>query len=280
METTAHDNSTTAVPGMTPRMHRRYFNKAVESMARAEISELQSRKLHSQLSRAWQSPFYQQRFEAAGLSPDDPVQPEELTALPVTRKEDLCDDVAEHPPYGSRLTVEPHQVVRVVETSGTSGKGKEVHVSTRTDLDRIVEMESAGFVWAGVELGTVVAFTIPITLTAASSYWDLALQALDANVLRLGHLSTNEKLRYMTRYGAELLIATPTYLGWLEHAASEMGIDPTRDLNTVRSISVAGDSEVGSLGGRTPAGLECKGLRTVGMHPGCRGLVVRRGHGQ
>ena len=211
-------------------------------MARAEISDLQSRKLRSQIRRAWQSPFYQQRFEAVGLSRDDPFQPEQLTALPLTRKEDLCDDVAEHPPYGSRLTVEPHQVVRVVETSGTSGKGKEVHVSTRADLERIVEMESAGFVWAGVEPGTVVAFTIPITLTAASSYWDLALQALDANVLRMGHLSTNEKLRYMTRYGAEVLIATPTYLGRLEHAASEIGIDPIRDLNTVRTISVAGEA--------------------------------------
>jgi phenylacetate-CoA ligase len=197
--------------------------------------------MREQVAWAARSPFYAERFAAVGMTAADLRQPADVARIPLTRKADLCDDVAAHPPYGSRLVADAREVVSVVETSGTSGKGREVHVATADDLRRIIAMESEGFAWAGIGIGTVVVLTIPTTMTAASTWWSLALNAMGANWLRVGTLSSTEKLRYAQRYNAEVLIATPTYLTRLESAALQIGLDPNTDLPSLRSIVVAGE---------------------------------------
>lgn len=213
----------------------------VEHLTRAELAALQWRLLREQVDLAWRSPFYGERFAAAGLSRDGLRDPGDLASVPLTRKADVCADVAAHPPYGSRLAVDPGNVVSIVETSGTSGRGTEVHCADAGDLRRIVDMEIVGFRWAGIREATVVLLTMPVTMTAASTWWSRALGEMKANWLRAGHLSTEDKLRYAMRYQAEAIIATPTYLTRLEHAAVEMGVDPRRDLPSLRSIVVAGE---------------------------------------
>jgi len=152
-------------------------------------------------------------MEGAGLRPGDIREPDDLRLVPVTTKDELVRDIEEYPPYGSRLQVSTSAVVNVVETSGTSGKGREVHPQTGADLEAIHRAEAYGFVWAGVTKGTVVLLTWPVTLTAGSTWWLLTLGRLGANVLRIGHLSSEEKIRYMLRYGVEVVIATPSYAG-------------------------------------------------------------------
>jgi phenylacetate-CoA ligase len=214
----------------------------VHDMPRALLDAQQWARMREQIASAAQSPFYAERLARAGIAPGDIHEPADVTRIPVTRKADVCDDVAAHPPYGSRLVVDSGDVVSVVETSGTSGKGREVHVATADDLRRIIAMESEGFAWAGIRSATVVVLTIPTTMTAASTWWSLALNAMGANWLRVGTLSSTDKLRYAQRYHAEVLIATPTYLTRLEHAALQMGLDPRTDLPSLRSVVVAGEA--------------------------------------
>lgn len=222
---------------------RRHYEPEIESMDREQLERLQWEAFKSEILNASETPFYHDRFKKAEFSPDSVRSPQDVAAIPLTRKEELCNDIEEHPPYGSRLRVPSSQLVGIVETSGTSGRGKEVHVYTTSDKERIIRMEAYGFRWAGVEEGTVVAFTLPIGMTAAGTWWWLALDRLGANTLRLGDFDTETKLAYMMRYGAQVIVSTPAYVTRLEQTARDSGIDLRRDLPTMSSIIVAGEAK-------------------------------------
>jgi phenylacetate-CoA ligase len=219
----------------------RYFERSWEILSADELRATQWSRFRRLLSEAWErNRFYRRKLDAVGLHPDDVREPGDLRHVPVTTKEELVRDVEECPPYGSRLQVPPSEIVNVVETSGTSGKGRETHPQTAGDLEAIYRAEAYGFVWAGVTTGTVVVLTWPVTMTAGSSWWLYTLGRLGANVLRIGHLGAEEKLGYLRRYGATVFVATPSYVTRLERAAEAIGLDPRQDLG-VRRIIVAGE---------------------------------------
>lgn len=220
---------------------RRYYEARFETMLRPRLDRMQWTAFRQQLARAVDSDFYRRKWRGT-VRLDEIRSTSDLHRIPVTRKAEICDDLLKHPPYGSRLIVANQRVASVVETSGTSGIGKEVHPRTAMDLDRIVRAEAMGFTWAGIGSGTVVGFTIPVSMSAAGVLWFLTLDRLGANCLRLGNFDTEEKLRYMARYGVETIIAMPTYLMRLEAAAHHMGMEPSRDLPRLQTILVAGEA--------------------------------------
>lgn len=222
-------------------MSVRYREPEFETMPRDRLDLLQWRAFTLQVERALQSRFYRRKWRGA-VAADAIRSWDDLASIPVTRKDEVCDDIREHPPFGSRVIVDPRDVVSIVETSGTSGKGKEVHVRTAADVDSIVRAEAIGFTWAGISAGTVVGFTTPVTMSAAGVLWFLTLDRLGANCLRLGNLDTDEKLRYMARYGVETIIAMPTYLTRLEAAARQMGMAVATEMPRLRTILVAGEA--------------------------------------
>lgn len=222
---------------------RRLYEPAIETMEKGQLERQQWEDFKDQVLKACDTSFYQSRFKKARFSPDQLRSPEDVIGIPVTKKEEICDDIEERPPYGGRVRVPAAQLVGLVETSGTSGKGKELHVYTASDKERIIRMEAYGFRWAGVEAGTVVAFTLPIGMTAAGTWWWLALDRLQANTLRLGGFDTGEKLEYMLRHGAQLLVGTPAYVTRLEQTARDLGIDLRHDLPTLNAIIVAGEAK-------------------------------------
>lgn len=223
-------------------MSRRVFEAQYESMSRDELVELQWRKFRQLLRNAFErNPFYRRKFTAIDFRPEDIKTPADLPRVPMTTKDELLRDIEEHPPYGSRLAVQPREIVSVVETSGTSGRGREVHPRAAGDLERVFRVHSYGFVWVGIEKGTVVMLTWPIGMTPASTSWFYALTRLQANVLRAGLLSTEEKLRYLRRYGVEALVVTPSYLTRLEQMAEEAGLDIRKEFPTLKAIVVSGE---------------------------------------
>ncbi len=220
---------------------RRYFERVWETMSRDELRQAQWARFRGLLGDAWErNPFYRRKLTAAGLQLGDIREPADLRRVPVTTKDELLRDIEEYPPYGSRLQVPTSAVVNVVETSGTSGKGREIHPETAADLEAVHRAEAYGFVWAGVMTGTVVLLTWPVTMTAGSTWWLLTLGRLGANVLRIGHLSSEEKVRYMLRYGVDAVVATPSYVTRLQGAAEAAGLDIARDFR-VRTLIVAGE---------------------------------------
>ena len=196
-----------------------------------------------QLERAWTlaerlsttNPFYRPRL---GLpSRRDAAA---FRSLPATSKNDVVEDCAAWPPFGSRSVVQPADVRMVVQTSGTSGKGIEVYPLDEADEVAIIRTEAVGFIWAGVKPGSRALLTIPIGLTAAGLWYHAALRALGALVLSVGPYPTERKVEALSRFGADLVIGTPSYVNRLTKAVIDAGIDlPSLG---VRSVLVAGES--------------------------------------
>lgn len=197
----------------------------------------QLERLNLVLSRARETPFYAERLH--GL-PDRLDDLSELARFPKTTKADVLADIAEHAPFGSRLRVPKETLRQVVTTSGTSGAGEEAYPLDSEDEQVVHGMAARGFSWAGVGEESVVLNTLPLTTAAAGQWYYHGLRLLGATVLEVGTFPTERKLEYLTRFGADTLVGTPSYMLRLALDARAAGIDPTA--SAVVRIVVAGES--------------------------------------
>jgi phenylacetate-CoA ligase len=204
-----------------------------------ELRALQLGRLNALLSRAAANAFHGPRLRAAGVGPEGLRSLDELRGIPPIRKADLLADNQAAPPWGRRLQIPPERIAHAVETSGTSGVGKELHAMSAADEAAIAAVEADGFRMAGVRPGSVVMNTVPMALSAAGVWYYLGLKLAGANVFEIGTFGARRKLDAIARFGCDLLIGTPSYIDRLEAAAREEGRDP-RALG-VRAILVAGE---------------------------------------
>ena len=90
---------------------------AIEVASIDEIRSLQLDRLKWSLRHAYENvPMYRERFDAAGVHPDDLKSLSDLAKFPFTNKADLRDNY----PFGL-LAVPREQIVRVHASSGTTG---------------------------------------------------------------------------------------------------------------------------------------------------------------
>ena len=68
-----------------------YLHPELETMSRPEIEKLQLKRLQQTIRRCMHSPFYEQRFDEAGLKPADIRSWDDLLKIPFTTKQDLRD---------------------------------------------------------------------------------------------------------------------------------------------------------------------------------------------
>lgn len=223
------------------RVSIEFYEPEFEQMSREEIRILQLKLFKEDFERAWAcNLFYRSRYDAANVKPSDIKTFADLRRVPVVRKDDVVQDIAAKPPYGTRLQVPTSDIVNVVETSNTTGKGTEIQCLTASDWTRIVRAEAFGFFWAGARKGTVVAMNTPVTMTAAGTWWFGALEHLQSNFLRMGSADTEERLAIMKRYNPEIMTASAAYLLRLEHVGEQLGYDFQRDFPRLKSIFCGG----------------------------------------
>lgn len=205
----------------------------------AQMAEWQLQRLRELVERASTVPFYARRFREAGVNASMLRSVSDLRAFPPTYKEDFVRDNLDRPPYGTRMSIPEREISHVTETSGTTGKGREIHPLSRSDEEAITAAEAEGFSLAGIRPGDRVMNTIPVGLSSAGIWYYLGLRLVRANVFSLGPLSGRDKLDRILLYGSDWLIGTPSYVKRLETLARTRGVDP-RDLG-VRNILVAGE---------------------------------------
>lgn len=217
------------------------LNPMIERMSRKELEDLQLQKLRKQLAYVYrENPFYRNRFDAAGVEPEDIGSLEDFSErVPFVSKDDFVKDQEDHPPYGERLGVARDKVSQVHLTSGTSGLGQEVYARTRADVELMGTGWMHNFRWSGLAKGDVAVNMIPIGTYAAG--WSI-MQGFFKMGLTSFHLHGMDgprKLQLMERFKPQYIWATPPYLTRLTVLAREVGIDPRRAFDTLKSITVA-----------------------------------------
>ena len=78
------------------------WSPALDLASADELSAIQSAKLPLAVRFAYQSiPFYRRKFDRIGLEPGDVRGLDDLAKIPITTKQEMADDVAENPPWGT-----------------------------------------------------------------------------------------------------------------------------------------------------------------------------------
>lgn len=185
------------------------------------------------------NPFYSAKLR--GASPDS-----DLASLPFTLKQELIEDQAAHPPYGSNLTYPldryTHFCQTSATTSGTPLRWLDTPQSWNWMLDNWVRVYQA----AGVGAGDRIFFAF--SFGPFLGFWTgfEAAARIGALAIPGGGMRSAARLRTIIETSATVLCATPTYAIRLAEVAGEENIDLTAA--KVRILIVAGEP-----GGSVPA---------------------------
>ncbi len=221
-------------------MKRRLFNPVVEQMSRAELDALRWRRVRATLQRTYAtSPFYRRRLQAAGITPDDIQSPEDFRRrVPTVSKQDVLTDQREHPPIGSAIAVPQELIEYCFLTSGTSGKGQEVHAFTAADVTESLTSWASCLHWSGVVPGDTAYHMVPVGVTAGPVTLLAGFHHYGLRTFAVGHMDGEARLAMMQRFPPHFFSTGPVYLRRLTTICREMGIDPRRNFPDLKAIKL------------------------------------------
>jgi phenylacetate-CoA ligase len=228
---------------MDEAITRRDFFPTLERMSRSELDALQLKKLQLRVGRAYDSiPFYRERYQTAGVSPDDIKSLDDLRRLPLVTKEDILADEARHPPYGSFLGVPEEAIWEILTSSGTSGKGREVHAFTQRDCVLRGSNFAVAFAWAGVSAADAVIFHVGASNSASIGSLTRGIRAVGRLPYLVGHAGFDERIDLMLQFGFDAMWCMPSALNGLSQLLRERGIEPRKQWPNTRSVMIAAES--------------------------------------
>ncbi|KBZ60993.1 AMP-binding protein [Mycobacterium marseillense] len=220
------------------------FLPRLERLDRQALQALQLRKLHDQLLRIDSAnPFYRAVWKQSGFDVGAGVRSlADIRKLPFTSKSDFIKDQEECPPFGSRLGVPLDAVGEITETSGTSGKGKELHGHTTHDMHLRGQMTGIGWAWAGLRPTDIGIFHIPATNSASLHTMLRGIRAVGRLPYLVGHLGFEERLAIMQKLGVNAMYMTPSGLNGLTALCTQLGIVPRQAFPSLRFVMVSAES--------------------------------------
>jgi phenylacetate-CoA ligase len=214
---------------------RRIQDPTYELMDRATLKALQFQRLQSMLEHvAATNPFYSERWKAAGVDIASLTSLEDFTArVPMVEKKDFVLDQETEPPFGSRLRhpLSLGDRVEVYTTSGTTGRGVEIHLQTERELSSMVEMYGYGFKWAGLERGDQVLLTLPMTMFGGGRVEWQGATGYGLTVFPAGNYDAQEKLELLRRFKPKGLYGSTSYFGHL--AAVSESLPPCSSIDVL-----------------------------------------------
>ena len=188
-----------------------------------EIAATQSAKLRALLTgHAPRSPFWAEKF--AGVDIAAVRTAADLCALPLCTKQELVDDQAAHPPFGTVLTKPASAYNRVHQTSGTTGEPLRW-------LDDAESWAWFGECWA--EIYRLAGLTeedrlfFPFSFGPFIGFWAAFDAAARAGRFTIagGGMSSEGRLRLIASVSPTVVGCTPTYALRLAEVAGATGFD-------------------------------------------------------
>ncbi len=196
------------------------WNPEFEQMPRAELAELQVRRLQSTV--AWvreRVPYYRDELERRGVTPKHIRRLEDVRLLPFTDKGALRDTY----PFGL-FAVPLEQVVRVHSSSGTTGKPIVVGY-TRGDVNTWTECTARIASMAGVGPKDLVQMAFLYGMFTGGWGMHYGMERVGATVIPAGSGNTERHIMMMQDFGTTALVGTPSYALYMAEVAAEMSVD-------------------------------------------------------
>lgn len=197
----------------------RYWNENMECATKDEMKALQSFRLSQTVRRVYNNvPYYRERMEKAGITPDDIHSVEDLKKLPFTMKQDLRDTY----PYGL-FAVPMEDVVRVHASSGTTGKQIVVGY-TQHDLDVWSECCARALTAAGATNKDFMHVSYGYGLFTGGLGLHGGAEKVGMTVIPVSTGNTNRQINIIKDFGSTYICCTPSYALYLAETMKEMGI--------------------------------------------------------
>lgn len=190
-----------------------------ECMPREELEQLQLERLQATLNRVYKNvPCYRNKFNAAGIIPEDVQSLVDLSRLPFTVKEDLRLNY----PYGM-FAVPLREVVRIHSSSGTTGKPTVVGY-TRHDLDNWSNLVARFMTAAGVTRDDVVQIAFGYGLFTGAFGLHYGSETIGASVIPMSGGNTDKQIMIMQDYKSSVLVCTPSYALTIADRMEKLGV--------------------------------------------------------
>jgi phenylacetate-CoA ligase len=218
----------------------RYWRRELETLGRKDLQELQLDRFRARMGYVYErSPFYRRKFDAARIRPDHIRTLEDIRRVPFTVKEELRESQAASPPWGDFLCVPREQIVRVFQTTGTTGIPVKVALNG-TDWNVHFYEQFMHFM-NGYGITPADVLFVPFNYGLYIAWWGFqaALEKAGVTIVPGGGQSTDDRVRNVFEWGATVVCGTPTYLLRLGERAREMGLDLAR--SAVRVVVAAGE---------------------------------------
>lgn len=197
------------------------WDKNHECMPREELEQLQLERLQATLNRVYKNvSCYRNKFNAAGIIPEDVQSLADLSRLPFTVKEDLRLNY----PYGM-FAVPLREVVRIHSSSGTTGKPTVVGY-TRHDLDTWSNLVARFMTAAGVTHDDVVQIAFGYGLFTGAFGLHYGTETIGASVIPMSGGNTDKQIMIMQDYKTTVLVCTPSYALTIADRMEKLGVKP------------------------------------------------------
>ncbi len=196
-----------------------YFTPEKETASREQITQWQTAGFLDAVKRVYENvPYYREKMEEKGVTPDDIKDLSDLSKLPFLTK----DDLREAYPYG--LMARPlSDCVRIHSTSGTTGR-RVVAFYTENDIRMWDECCARALVAAGGTKDDVVQVSYGFGLFTGGAGLNGGSHMLGSLTLPMSSGNTDRQIQFMTDLGATILCCTPSYAAYLAESINERGV--------------------------------------------------------
>ena len=219
-------------PTYRPPDGESYWSRREETMPEEERGQLILSKLKSQIEYGWEkSPFYREKWQAAGFVPDQLKTLNDLRRVPCLTKNEIQKEQEAYPPFGRHLCVDPGSLVRIHGTSGTTGKPT-VFAIDEGDWQRIAHAH-ARIMWGfGMRPSDKVFIGSLFSLYVGSWGALIGSERLGATAFPFGAGlpgQTEKAVDWIARVKPTVFYGTPSYALYVAETAQRMGYRPKRD---------------------------------------------------
>ena len=186
-----------------------------------EIRALQLSRLKWSVRHAYDNvPFYRDRFNAAGVHPDDINDLSDLAKFPFTTKSDLRDNY----PFGL-FAVPREQILRIHASSGTTGKPTVVGYTAK-DIDDWANLVARSMRASGTRSGDVVHVAYGYGLFTGGLGAHYGAEKLGCTVVPVSGGMTARQVTLITDFQPSTIMVTPSYMLNILEEFHRVGLDP------------------------------------------------------
>lgn len=197
------------------------FNERMETMERDTLQELQLERLRQTARRVYEKvPFYREKFNELGITPDDIQSLDDLQRLPFTVKSDLRNNY----PFGL-FAVDQDEIARIHGSSGTKGKPTVVGY-TKRDLENWGEIVARAICLAGGRPGDIFHNAYGYGLFTGGLGLHGGAEIMGATVVPVSSGNTSRQITLIQDFRPRGFSATPSYALNVAEEMEKGGFDP------------------------------------------------------